>query len=221
MELIPENIKINKPGKKIIAVFVGFFVISIVEIFIWPSMTFLPFWDLTPVDSIDPIWLFYPIQSPDFILWMQQFTSFCHFDFKLINKYFILYILFKFWRTVWSKLIQEFESKFLLVQVQIEPFSSLQVFTYGMSHTVCGIPVIIPTWSVDTWLGRFVALTFASSSFGLTSVFTLTIVIAYNKCIVRKFTWPWSRFTHFQFSNKRLKETSLTIFTSKKYPVQK
>lgn len=34
MELIPENIKINKPGKKIIAVFVGFFVISIVEIFI-------------------------------------------------------------------------------------------------------------------------------------------------------------------------------------------
>jgi len=34
MELIPENIKINKPGKKIIAFFVGFFVISIVEIFI-------------------------------------------------------------------------------------------------------------------------------------------------------------------------------------------
>ena len=34
MELIPENIKINKPGKKIIAVFVGFFLISIVEIFI-------------------------------------------------------------------------------------------------------------------------------------------------------------------------------------------
>ena len=97
MELIPENIKINKPGKKIIAVFVGFFVISIVEIFIWPSMTFLPFWDLTPVDSLDPIWLFYPIQSPDFIFWMQQFTSFCHFDFKLINKYFILYILSKFW----------------------------------------------------------------------------------------------------------------------------
>ena len=64
MELIPENIKINKPGKKIIAVFVGFFVISIVEIFIWPLLTF---WDLTPVDPqmihvipVDPIWLFWP-----------------------------------------------------------------------------------------------------------------------------------------------------------------
>ena len=113
MELIPENIKINKPGKKIIAVFVGFFVISIVEIFIWPLLTF---WDLTQVypqlihlTPVDPIWLFDPIQSPDLIFWMQQFTSFCHFDFKLINKYFINFVRFvvRNLRTVWSKLIKE------------------------------------------------------------------------------------------------------------------
>ena len=117
MELIPENMKINKPGKKIIAVFVGFFVISIVEIFIWPLLTF---WDLTPVDPqmihltpVDPNWLFDPIQSPDLIFWMQQFTSFCHFDFKLINKYFINFVRFlvRNLRTVWSKLIKEIKGR--------------------------------------------------------------------------------------------------------------
>ena len=55
MELIPENIKINKPGKKIIAVFVGFFVISIVEIFIW-SFEIWPPLTLFTIIFVDPSW---------------------------------------------------------------------------------------------------------------------------------------------------------------------